>query len=298
MILITGATGFVGRSLLSELLKGGTKVRALVRNPSPSSRVEKLTKVGIELAEGDVTDAASILSAIDSKIDTVIHMVGILAPTRGASFKTVHTEGTRNVLDACKERGVNRYLHVSALGTRAGAKSEYHKTKWAAEELVRSSGLDYTIFRPSVIFGEEDKFTNMFARVMRLSPVIMVPGNGRNLMQPIFVEDLVRFMAESLKLPRTVGKVYEVAGQDKLSFDKIIDEIAAALGKKVMKIHVPMELMRPAAGLAEMILPVPPITRDQLLMVAEDNVTEERVLKEVAGIEPTAFSEGIRRYLH
>jgi NADH dehydrogenase len=295
MILITGGTGLVGGNLVGELLKDGSEVRCLVRDPSKAAT---LKEAGCELVRGDVTDRTSVLQAFDDKIDAVIHLVGILAEPRGTSFGTVHTEATRNVVEASREKGVRRYLHISALGTRAGARSEYHRTKWDAEEIIRVSGLEYTIFRPSVMFGREDKFTNLFASVIRISPVIMIPGNGKNLMQPLFVKDVAKMMALCLKMQETIGKVYEVGGPDKYTFDDIIDRIAGVLGKGVYKVHVPMALMRPGAALAEAVFPKPPITRDQLLMLEEDNVTDENPLEDVFGITPPGLEEGMRTYLH
>lgn len=294
MILVTGGTGFVGRNLIVELLKNAFTVRCLVRDPL---RAAFLREAHCQLAQGDVRDRSSVLKAIDSSIDTVIHLVGILYETRGASFKELHVEGTRNVVEACMEKGVKRYLHISALGTRAGARSAYHKTKWEAEEIIRASNLEYTVFRPSVIFGKEDKFTNLFADLMRFSPVIMIPGDGKNRMQPVFVNDLVRAMADSIRRAETKRMVYEAAGRDVLTFDEIIDSIAEVLGKTRIKIHIPMPLMRINAALLE-ILPKPPITKDALLMLEEDNVTPTNALPMVFGIKPTGFVEGMKTYLH
>jgi NADH dehydrogenase len=295
MILLTGGTGFVGGNLVGELLKDSREVRCMVRDPAKATR---LKEVGCELIRGDITDLSTVLKAVDDKIDTVIHLVGILSEPKGKTFRSVHTEGTRNMVEACEKRGVKRYLHISALGTRHGARSEYHRTKWDAEEIIRGSGLEYTIFRPSVIFGKEDRFTNLFASVIKISPVIMVPGNGKNLFQPFFVKDLTRIMAASLDKAETIKKVYEVGGPTRYTFDALIDKLAEVLGKRVHKVHVPMTLMRPGAALAEAILPKPPITRDQLLMLEEDNVTDQRPLEDVFGIKPTGFEQGLRTYLH
>jgi NADH dehydrogenase len=189
MILLTGATGFVGGNLLKEMLKQGLQVRCLVRNPSRAE--EAIKQPGVELVQGDVTDKDSIVKALaDGKIDTSVHLVGILTETRKASFKTIHTEGTRNMVETCKQKNVKRFIHNKCpFGTRANARSEYHKTKWEAEEIIRSSGLDYTIFRPSVLFGKEDKFVNLFAQIIKISPFIMIPGNGQNKMQPLYVKE-------------------------------------------------------------------------------------------------------------
>ena len=300
MIVLTGGTGFVGRHLVAALVgpgrTGPKALRCLVRDPS---RAAHLAESGVELVRGDVTDPASVAEAIDGATEAVIHLVGILAEPRGSSFSKIHVEGTRNVVEACLARGVERYLHVSALGTRPDARSEYHRTKWEAEEIIRASGLAYTIFRPSVIFGPEDKFTNLFARVLRRVPVVVIPGSGKNLFQPVYVDDVAGAIAGSLDMDETAGRVFELGGPRAFTFDETMDEIARALGRRApLKIHVPMALMRVGAALAEAALPVPPITRDQLLMLEEDNVTDSAALEEVFGITPTAFAEGMRTYLH
>jgi len=249
----------------------------------------------LELAS---TDAASVEAAITPEVDTVFHLVGILTEVKPATFKSIHVEGTRNVVNACLKKGVGRYLHISALGTRPAARSLYHKTKWEAEEIIRASTLESTIFRPSVIFGKEDKFTNLFASVMRISPVIFIPGSGKNRMQPVFVRDLVKAMAKAVEMEGAWKKTFEIAGPIAMTFDEIMDKIAEAIGRKRLKVHVPMPIMRINASLAESVLSRPPITADQLLMLEEDNVTPERALEEVFGIKPTGFLEGMRTYLH
>lgn len=294
MMLVTGGTGFVGRNLVRELKKD-FRVRCLVRD---QRRASELLEAGCELVSGDISDPASVINALSGDIVAVIHLVGILVQSKEATFRSVHVEGTRNVVEACARKGVKRYLHISALGTRENAKSAYHRTKWEAEEIIRRSGLEYTIFRPSVIFGKEDRFTNLFARLIRAFPVIFVPGNGRNRMQPVFVKDLVKAMCLSLKTDKTRKMTYEIAGRRVYTFDEILDLIAEAIGKKRLKVHIPMPLMRINAAIMESVLPMPLLTRDQLIMLEEDNMTLENALGDVFGIEPTGFAEGMRTYLH
>lgn len=294
MILLTGGTGFVGRHLATELASRSYKTLCLARGPR---RASALPGHRTAFVQGDVTVPSSLPQALN-EIDTVIHLVGILVETKGSTYRRVHVEGTRNVVEACLKAGVRRYVHVSALGARKDAASEYHRTKWEAEEIVRSSGLDYTIFRPSVIFGEGDKFTNTFARAMRLSPFVIVPGDGRNRMQPVFVKDVAKAIAASVGMEAAKGKTYEIAGPKALSFDEIIDGIAVAIGKKRLRVHVPMPLMRVCAALMETALSRPPITRDALLMIGEDNVTDKNALPDVFGIKPTGLVEGMGTYLH
>lgn len=295
MILLTGGTGFVGGHLADELLKDSVRIRCLVRDPEKAGR---LAAAGCEIVRGDVLDPSSILNAITPEIDAVVHLVGILAESKGSTFKAVHAAGTRNVVASCIVKGVKKYLHMSALGTRSGARSEYHKTKWEAEGIVRASGLDYSIFRPSVIFGPGDAFTTVFAKIMKVSPVVFIPGDGKSMMQPVFVKDVARAFAAALKGPVAGGRVYELAGPDTYTFDSIIDRIAFVLGKKRYKVHIPMRVMRLNAAVAEKIFTKPPVSRDALIMLEEDNVTKKRDLEEAFGIKPTLFIDGMRTYLN
>jgi len=295
MVLVTGGTGFVGGNLIRELLCGPRPVRCLVRDPR---KAEPLRKAGCELVRGDVTDLSTVLHAVTPEVDTVIHLVGILMQSASATFTDTHVTGTRNVVAACRGRGVERYLHMSALGTRVNAASEYHRTKWEAEEIVRSSGLAYTIFRPSVIFGAGDRFTNPLARAIKLSPVVLVPGDGDNLMQPVFIKDVVAAYVRSIEMDEARGRVFELGGPEAMTFDALIDAVAASLGRRRFKAHLPMGLMRLGASLMEAVLSHPPITRDALVMLEEDNVTQDNALSRFFGIEPTPFSEGLKSYLH
>lgn len=293
MILVTGGTGFVGSELVEELLRGSRRVRVLARHPKPALFPESPA----QMSPGDVTDVSSVLKAITPEIEAVVHLVGVLAPPRGSSFRAVHVEGTRNVIEACKGMGVSRLLHMSALGAGKDAPGEYYRTKWEAEELVRSSGLDYTVFRPSVIFGRFDHFTNVFAKMMRLLPVVMVPGSGQSRMQPVFVGDVAKAFAASLGRKETVGRALELGGPEVLTFDEVIERIGEALGRPRRKLHVPMPLMRANALVAEKLLPKAPFSRESLKMLEVDNTTGMNALVEVFGIRPRALSEGMREYL-
>lgn len=295
MILVTGGTGFVGSSLATDLLNKNYKVRVLARHPE---RAPALTDAGCQASRGDVTDISSVLRAITPEIEAVVHLVGVLAPPRGSSFKAVHVEGTRNVVEACKGMGISRLLHMSVLGARPDSPSEYYRTKWQAEEIVRSSGLEYTIFRPSIIFGPKDSFTNLFARIIRLSPVVLIPGNGFSKMQPVYVGDVVSAFSMSIKGKETIGRALELGGPDVLSFDEVMDAIGRALGKRRVKAHVPVPVMNIAAFFAETFLKKPPLSREALKMLSEDNVTSLNALSDVFGLKLTSLSEGLRTYLH
>ena len=166
---------------------------------------------------------------------------------------------------------------MSALGTRPNAASRYHQTKWAAEELVRHSGLEFTIFRPSLIYGPQDQFINLFARIIRLSPVVPLLGSPRARFQPVPVEAVAAAFARSLGEPKSIGQTYDLCGPEALTLSEIVDRILAVLQRRRLKLQVPLSLARCQAGLLEFVFrrllrKASPLSRDQLLMLQEDNV--------------------------
>lgn len=294
MILVTGATGFVGSHLVQRLRKGNIPVRAIVRHPEKAG---KLTDPGVEVVPGDISDQASLTQAAKG-CEQIVHLVGIIQETGYATFRNIHVEGTRNVLAAAREIGVRQVVFQSALGTRPNAVSAYHRTKWEAEELVRASGIAYTILRPSLIYGPGDQFTIRLKDMIKLSPVLPVIGSGRSKVQPIFIDDEVSCLLKILTSDCCANKAYEIGGPEQLTYEEVTAAIAEAMGVKRPMLHMPMFFMKAAAWMFETVLPKPPVTTDQLIMLQEDNICGMRDLHETFGIEPIAFKSGLSRFIH
>lgn len=294
-VFLTGGTGFVGNEVLRQLVAAGHTARCLIR---PGSEGRLTVRAGVEVRHGDVIEPETLVGAL-AGCDAVIHLVGIIRefPGKGVTFKRLHCEATRNMVEAAESQGVKRYLQMSANGTRQNADCPYHQTKWQAEEAVRASGLDWTIFRPSLIFGAGDAFVNMLAEMMRKLPVMPVIGDGQYRMSPVAVEDVAASFVKALALRETIGKTFHCGGPASHSYDQILDRIGAALGKKkVVKLHHPVLLMKPVVALFESI-PAFPLTSSQLTMLLEGNECDPAEWAAAFGITPLAFSEGIRRYL-
>ena len=293
MILITGATGFVGSHLVERLCKDGIVVRALVRTPS---KAQKLRDLGAEVVAGDISDPAS-LEAAATGCDRVVNLVGIIQEGKGFTFRSIHVEGTRNAIAAAKKAGVKQFFQQSALGTREGAKSEYHRTKWEAEEIVKKSGISYTILRPSLIYGPGDQFTLRIADAIRFSPVLPVIGSGRSKVQPIFIDDVTACITKCVAGDSYLDRIIEIGGPEQLTYEEVTKAIAGALGVKRPTVHMPMLFMKTIAKVAETVLPKPPVTTDQLVMLQEDNVCDPESVRKVFGFEPMEFREGLSGFL-
>ena len=294
-IFVTGATGFVGRAVVPALRAHGYAVRCLVRR---GSELDLRGMEAIERVEGDVLSPATLERDM-AGCDTVVHLVGIIReePATLSTFERIHTQGTVNVLEAAGATGVRRYLHMSALGSRPGARARYHQTKWAAEEAVRASPIPWTIFRPSIIYGPGDQFINLFAGMIRRSPVVPVIGSGQQRLQPVAVEHVAEGFARAVEVAASVKQTYEVGGPDAVSMVRLLDLIGAALGRaRVRKVHVPIGAVRPATRLLHR-LPGFPLTPDQLLMLEEDNVGDPQPFYSTFGLAPIPLATGLRAML-
>ena len=290
-LFIAGGTGFVGGHLTAELLKRGHQLVLLSHSGSGTA------EAGVSLVKGDVTDPASYSTAMKG-CDAVINLVGIIRefPAKGITFERLHVEATASMVQAAQHAGVLRYLQMSALGTRLDAVSGYHRSKWRAEELVRGSSLAWTIFRPSLIFGPKDAFVNMLAANLRLAPVMPTMGDGNYRLQPIHGADVARCFADALDKPETAGQIYELCGEDRLTYRHVLDTIADALGRRhPWKPALPLSLMKPVIKTLQGISAFP-ITMDQLQMLLEENICNG-CWRETFPFEPIRFRDGIREYL-
>ena len=270
MILVTGATGFVGGPVVRALVEAGEHVRALVRD---ASGAEALDSVDCELVRGDMTNPSSLRAAVDG-CATVVHLVAILTG-KPDDFERVMTAGTRSLLDAARDAGVTRFVQMSALGTSEATKDTvpYYRAKWALEEAVRGSGLGHAILRPSFVFGPEGGALAQFARIARLAPVTPVIGKGTQRLQPIWTDDLAR--AVTLAVRRSDDLLVEIGGPDVVDWNDFWSQLKGALGTRRPTLHVPFWFMRPQAAIMER-LPHPPVTRDQLRMLQlGDNVVSD-----------------------
>jgi len=292
-VLVTGATGFVGPKVIHALRARGHEVRALVRNPR---RARTLQAWGCELVQGDVADRDSLTRAARGA-EAVVHLVSIIRG-RPDQFERVMSQATRDLAAAAQAAGVRRFVLMSALGSGERTKdlTPYYRAKWEMEQAVAASGLEYVVFRPSFVFGRDGGVLPLFIRQVRWSPLVPVIGDGKGRLQPIWVEDVAAFFAQSVESEAAAGRTFELGGPEAVTWNELYERIARALGARRATVHLPIGLVRAAAVLTER-LPGAPITRDQLTMLVEggDQVCDTAPALETFDVELTPLDEQIRR---
>ncbi|OPX23245.1 MAG: hypothetical protein B1H03_02330 [Planctomycetales bacterium 4484_113] len=292
-ILLLGATGFIGGAIREELRQRTPEmaVRALVRPQAKPRALEPPT----EVVAGDIRNRSDVELATRG-CEAIINAVGIIAEKGRNTFEAVHIEAMRHTLAAAKKAGVRRYILISALGTRTDASSRYHRTKFRGEELLRGSGLNFTILRPSVVFGSRDRFINLLACLVRRGPVIPVVGAGRNRFQPVFVEELATIVRMSLFQGIAEGETMPVGGGKAYTYNEIIAVLKRTLRRESKPLlHLPMGFMGFFARSIGQ-----PVNYDQWLMLQEDSVLtpdELARLERLFGFRPSSLEEVLPRYL-
>jgi NADH dehydrogenase len=291
-VLVTGATGFLGRHVAHALRAKQQDVRCLVRRPQ---RAPQLRSWGCELVEGDVADAVSLQRAV-AGCDSVVHLVSIITG-RPADFERIMEQGTRDLAAAAGDAGVRRFVLMSALGTSERTKDlvPYYHAKWEMERAVKESGLEFVILRPSFVFGKDGGVLPMFLRQVRYLPATPVVGDGTRRLQPIWVEDVAQYVAASVDLPAAANRTFELGGPEQVTWNELYERIAKVLGKRRLRVNVPLGLVRAGATVIER-LPRAPVTRDQLTMLADaDNVCDMGPALATFGIPVIPLDEQIRR---
>lgn len=291
-VFITGATGFVGKHMARRLIDGGHQLKCLVTD-SAGPGANALRELGADIVSGNILDANSVAAAAEGA-EIVIHLVGIIFQRRGATFEAIHVGGTMNALAAASVAGAKQYIHMSALGTGPDATSAYFQTKWAAEERVRASGLDYTIFRPSTIIGPGGEFIDMLLGQVRRSPLVPVIGNGNYRMQPVSVFDVAACFTNAINNPKAINQVFELGGPDQMTYNEMMETIFQVMGKRRVRAHIPVFMVKPVAWLGEQVMAKPLLTTDQLKMLLHDNVCDITRMREDLGVEPRPFVEAVR----
>ena len=292
-VCLLGGTGFVGQAIADALAPRGVRIRVVTRSEPRAAPLRVLPTA--EVMTGDVHDPDFLRRAFDN-MDAVVNLVGILHETRRQTFQACHVELPRKVAVACHGAGVQHLLHMSALGAAADAPSAYQRSKAEGERCVRAeSGVTaFTIFRPSIVFGEGDAFLNLFARMVRVFPVIPL-ARAEARFQPIWVEDLARCFAIALGNPACFGQAYDLCGPRAYSFRELVEYVGTVVGRRPRVVALPGALASLQAWTLEH-LPGKLMTRDNLRSMQVDN-TCAAPFPAVFGFQPAPLEAVVPGYL-
>ncbi len=297
MILITGASGYIGRHLVARLVAEGERPRCLVRSTSQAARLLPVDKV--DLVEGDTTRPETLTAAV-SGIETIVHAAFITADRKAMShdyYEATNVAGTANLLKAAQAAGVQWVIEISGLGTKPDKPGSYMQGRYLAEKMLMESGLKWTIVRPSVLFGAGAPFIKGLVDLIRSAPVVPLIGGGKILFQPIYVEDVVTVLIKVLADPaRSQGKIYTIGGPAYYSFSQVFDELLKATHKNRLKIYAPTPLVGVGAAAMEAVLAKPPLTKAAMTLFSFDNTTDLNSVERDFGFKPISFSAYLQQH--
>ena len=290
-ILVTGAGSYVASHFIEALKtqRGDAEVRGLVRKQAD---FEKIRERGFVPVLGDVTDRASLDAALQG-VEAVVHLAAINRPRGEFTFEAVNHQGTVNVIEAARAAGVVRLLNLVGLGADASRPEEFPASQGRAQQAIRDSGLEYTLFEASVIFGEGDEFVNTLAGLARVPPIMLIPGDGQTRFEPVWVGDVAACMVKALDDPATVKQSYYLCGPQALTLEQIIEAIMSEMGVRRIKVKVPAGLLAPPVWLMSKLLVRPPVTSDLLDLLGKNNVGGDCATREVFGVEARSLGAGL-----
>ncbi len=286
-VVITGGSGFVGTHLTRALADAGHDVVVVARGVKRRPRRPNVSFVKLDLA-GDTASLVETLTGADA----VIHLVAVIRETRKQSFQRANVEAAEHVAGAAKQAKIPHLIHQSALGVDPDPRYPYLATKWQGEQIVRGSGVPYTVLRPSLLFGPGDGFFTLVARLVKLNPVIPIPGDGQALFQPMSIDDLVQ--CYQLVLERgPQDLVHEVGGPEHLTYEDIVLTIKRGLGLYRFTAHVPVRMMLPLAFVMDKVLSRPPVTPGQLRLLERNNITRIDSVARIFQFHPQRFVDNL-----
>jgi uncharacterized protein YbjT (DUF2867 family) len=297
MILVAGGTGFVGGGIVRELVRRGKSVAVLTRDASHAKRSPGLD---LEFREGDVTRPESLAVAMQG-VEAVVGCQQfpnspIENPGKGYTFEKVDADGTENLVRAAQAAGVKRYVYLSGAGT-APEGPHWFRAKWRAETAVRESGLRYTILRPSWVYGPEDHSLNRFLGMSRFLPFVPLIGNaGKQRMQPVFIDDVGRAVAESLDNPAAADQIFELGGPDAMSMTEVVRTALQVAGRKRLLLSSPKPVMKLVASVLQF-APGRPLTPDAVDFITGDALGDPAAIQRTLGLRLTPLSEALTTYL-
>lgn len=301
LVTIYGGSGFVGRYVTQALARTGCRIRIAVRRPDLAGHLQPLGGVGqIHAVQANLRYPDSVTKAAEGA-DALVNLVGILYQRGKQTFSAVQAAGAHNIARAAQAEGVKTLVHVSAIGASARSPSLYAQSKAAGESHVRKAFPDAVILRPSIVFGQEDNFFNLFAALARFTPVLPLIGGGKTKFQPVFAGDVALAVLEALRGSAAAGQIFELGGPEVLTFKEVLQRVLHHCRRNRLLVPVPFPLARFQAAFLQL-LPSPLLTVDQVRLLESDNVVsfKARASKhtlEGLGITPVLIDAVVPEYL-
>ncbi len=296
-VLVNGGTGFIGRAAAAVLLERGHSVRILSRAGRAAGFPQSPR---LESVRGDVLDPASLANPL-AGCDAVVHAVQfpghpIENPRKGYTYERFDGEGTANAIGAAKRAGVSRFVYLSGAGVRPDRREPWFRAKHRAEEALRASGMPWTIFRPSWVYGPGDRSLNRFVTFARRLPFVPVIGGGEERVQPIYIGDLADVVAAAAGRADAEGRIFEAGGPEILSMNEIIRTMLRVLGFRRPLVHHPVWMMKAVASVLRL-LPNPPLSPAAIDFIRQENLVDARPMEETFAIRLKTLEEGLKAYL-
>ncbi len=306
VLAVDGATGYVGSHLVHYLCGRQAEVRAIVHPGAQEQDLQFLASCGARIFKTDLSiDSAELQKAL-AGCESVVHLIGSIAPKKGESLEELHSGQTKQLVEALKAESTRsgtsqKIVMITALGSRQNAESNYHKSKWQAEEVVRESGLPYTILRPSLIVGRQvgRRNSKLMARYIRLIETrqrIPVLGGGKNLLQPVFVDDLCQAITKACLENKLNGQTLEIGGEEVISMKELLGKLMNVLEKNKPLQTIPPAFAAVLAAVLEKVQSVPLVSRDQVKLSSKDNICTNNAMLNVLDLRPKPLLEALATY--
>lgn len=306
-VLVDGATGYVGGHLINALNSAKYEVHALVHRGAKREDLQMLESLPVKVYVADLQDRQSMtrLRQAFEAVDAACHLIGSIAPRRGEKFENLHVLETRSFVEQCREACVKRMIMVTALGSSKTAASEYHRSKWLAEQELVNSGIDHVILRPSLIVGRtfgkrNSKVINRYLTFIDRGNFVPIIGDGANKVQPIFIDDLVKSILVCLRAESNneaiLGRALELGGDEIVTMKHLVEQLMQAVGKRAPLKSIPFSLAQISACFCQLFQAVPTLSLDQVRLSQQDNTCEKNALPSLLGANVTKLAHAFATY--